>query len=472
MVWKILVVDDDPVIHQFFTIALKDKNFQDIPILLLHAFSKAEAVDILKNEKDIAVAFIDVVMETPNAGLELVDFTRKELNNREIRIILGTGYSKLINESQTIQEYDINYYYDKLKHDVKDPNELLGIIMLNLRNFRDIIAVKNSLYALSNIMEMRSALQKTSDYRQLFKFLLDQLMTFLSIKTESFHLEGLVALNNTIIATTPGYSNYLNLPMQNLPNFLTTDSKKTVSSDFKLSKNEKLSVMIFSEIDLSQIEHETILAYFSSLVTTLESSILLQNLNEQQVVLITKLAEMLAIRSSETAEHVTRVAEISEIIADKIGLQDIEKLNLAAKLHDIGKIGIPDNILNKPEKLTEEEYAIMKEHTVIGFNILKDIPLDVFSLSPVVALQHHERWDGKGYPYGLEGEQIDISAQIVSLVDVFEALTHDRIYRPGWSMQEAYEYIISNSGTQFSPEIVEIFRKSIKDIAQANFSIK
>ncbi|MFN3328476.1 MAG: HD-GYP domain-containing protein, partial [Fervidobacterium pennivorans] len=127
-------------------------------------------------------------------------------------------------------------------------------------------------------------------------------------------------------------------------------------------------------------------------------------------------------------------------------------------------IGIPDEILNKPGKLTDQEFSVMKEHSLLGFELLKNSHLQVFEYGALIALQHHERWEGNGYPYNLSQEEIAPEARIVGVADVFEALTHDRCYRPAWPVEKAVEYIVDMSGKQFDPKLVELFKKRINDI--------
>ncbi|WP_434223443.1 HD-GYP domain-containing protein [Fervidobacterium gondwanense] len=181
--------------------------------------------------------------------------------------------------------------------------------------------------------------------------------------------------------------------------------------------------------------------------------------------MISKLVEA---RSEETGEHVNRVSEIAKFLAQLSGhsSRDVKLIHGAAALHDIGKVGIPDYILNKPAKLDDKEFAIMKEHTLIGFELLRNSSLKIFQTGAVIALEHHERWDGTGYPYGLEGEQITLESRIVQIADVFEALTQDRCYRPAWPLEKAIEYMNDMKGKQFDPWLIELFNKHLREFVQ------
>ena len=153
--------------------------------------------------------------------------------------------------------------------------------------------------------------------------------------------------------------------------------------------------------------------------------------------------------------HVQRVSRYGKVIALAYGFceESADDLMMAAPMHDIGKIGIADNILLKPGKLTAEEYEVMKTHAQIGAEILSDPSSHLIELAHSVAITHHEKWDGTGYPNGLVGEEIPIEGRIVALVDVFDALTSERPYKKAWSTEEAINYIQEQSGKHFDPAL-------------------
>jgi putative two-component system response regulator len=164
-------------------------------------------------------------------------------------------------------------------------------------------------------------------------------------------------------------------------------------------------------------------------------------------------------RDEETGAHVRRVGECSALIAESLGwpVEKVDCIRLAAPMHDIGKIGIPDAILQKPGRLTAGEYEIMKRHTVIGAKMLGDSDSPILKLASQIALCHHERWDGRGYPGGLAGDAIPEPARIVAVVDVYDALTHDRVYRPAMPESEALQIMESGAGAHFDPALLRLF---------------
>lgn len=172
-----------------------------------------------------------------------------------------------------------------------------------------------------------------------------------------------------------------------------------------------------------------------------------------------RLARAGEFRDEETGNHVLRMARYSRLIAEAIGLsdQESETIELAAPLHDIGKIGIPDGILLKPGKLDDNERREMQKHPGIGYEILKDSPSRFLRMGALIALGHHEKWDGSGYPNGYVGDHIPLPARIVAIADVYDALTSHRPYKRAWGAEEAFAYLHQQSGSHFDPELVQAF---------------
>jgi putative two-component system response regulator len=162
---------------------------------------------------------------------------------------------------------------------------------------------------------------------------------------------------------------------------------------------------------------------------------------------------------NDTGLHIWRMAAYARALAEAIGWPEhlAERLELAAPLHDTGKIGIPDGILKAPRKLTEEEWVTMRQHSLIGYEILQCSNTPIFKMAAEIALYHHEKWDGSGYPKGLAGDNIPQSAQIVAIADVFDALTMKRSYKEAWSVEASLEEMRANSGTHFNPALLTIF---------------
>jgi PAS domain S-box-containing protein/putative nucleotidyltransferase with HDIG domain len=196
-----------------------------------------------------------------------------------------------------------------------------------------------------------------------------------------------------------------------------------------------------------------------------------RELEDARAKTLRRLALAAEYRDDDTFEHTARVGATAAQIATELGFErtEIEILRLAAPLHDVGKIGVPDSILLKPGKLTAEEFEVMQAHTVLGARLLTGSGSPVLQMGTVIAESHHERWDGRGYPHGLVGDDIPLVGRIVAVADVFDALTHERPYKAAWPAEEAIEEIESQAGRQFDPEVVAAFSrtagKSFRDAA-------
>jgi len=188
-------------------------------------------------------------------------------------------------------------------------------------------------------------------------------------------------------------------------------------------------------------------------------------LEDAQLEILERLGRAAEFRDDDTMQHTQRVGAISAKIAATMGLPGdlVDTLRLAAPLHDIGKIGVPDNILLKLGKLTEGEYEIIKTHTDIGARILSGSSHLLLQMAEQIALTHHERWDGHGYLDGLNGEDIPLASRIVAVADVFDALTHQRPYKDPWPVDEALREIESQSGLQFDPQVVAALRQIVEE---------
>ena len=171
-------------------------------------------------------------------------------------------------------------------------------------------------------------------------------------------------------------------------------------------------------------------------------------------------------RSKETGQHVKRVAEYSRFLALKLGLsvEEADMLQLASPMHDVGKVGIEDSILNKPGKLTPEEFEVMKTHALLGYDMLKYSNKKILQTAAIVAKEHHEKYDGSGYPYGLKGEQIHIYGRITAVADVFDALGSDRVYKKAWEDERIFALFKEESGKHFDPKIIDIFFENLHDL--------
>lgn len=184
--------------------------------------------------------------------------------------------------------------------------------------------------------------------------------------------------------------------------------------------------------------------------------------------LIQRLGRAAEYKDTDTGEHIARMSRYSKVLALAYGMSEYEaeQLKQAAPMHDVGKIGIPDSVLLKPGRLNENEYEHMKQHALIGAKILENSTSPLLQLAHKLALEHHEKWDGTGYPYGLKGEEISIEGRIVTIADVFDALTSKRPYKKAWSVEEALDLLKDEAGKHFDPQLVDLFIGQIDNIIE------
>ena len=223
-------------------------------------------------------------------------------------------------------------------------------------------------------------------------------------------------------------------------------------------------VLKFPADDLPKVE-----ALASVMALAIHNIQLQQQLKIAHMDTIIRLSVAAEYRDDDTAAHIRRISRGSAVLARAVGLSrsEVELLEYASPMHDIGKIGIPDSILRKPGALTQEERDIMKTHTLIGGKILEDPRTDLITLAREVAMSHHERWDGAGYPRGLTGEDIPMPARLVAIVDVFDALLAKRCYKEAFPLEKALDIITAENGKHFDPDVTEALLMNLDDLLAA-----
>ena len=252
-----------------------------------------------------------------------------------------------------------------------------------------------------------------------------------------------------------------------LHNHIIPNLNKIIKGDVKFSDNEgrALAQIILNEFNNQKqntsCNHDVIYEHFNSACEEIED--LQQEILHTQKEILYLMGEIAETRSKETGNHVKRVAYYSYILAKEFGLNEEEAklLKNASPMHDIGKVAIPDSILNKPSRLTKDEFEIMKEHTQIGYHLLKNSHRPLLQTASIVAHQHHEKWNGKGYPQGLKGEEIHIYGRITAIADVFDALSSSRPYKHGWELVDILNLFEKEKGEHFDPQLIDIFFQNL-----------
>lgn len=481
--WKIMIVDNEDEVHTVTRLALKRLVFEEKPVSLISAYTAAEAIRQLADHPDTAVILLDVVMEEEDTGLKLAHYIRQELGNRLVRIILRTGYPGQAPEHSVIMDYDINDYKEKAELTAQ---KLFTSVVSALRSFRDLSVLEKNRMGLQKIIECSPAIFELQTRSSFASGILRQLAAILGEQPLAGNREvsGFVITKSNlgdfdVLAATGSYrtlttGNFQTSVPPRLWQVLLAAYREKHSLFFPESfmiysrGKQGLETMIFMEnVKIPGKWERSILELFNlNISIALDNIYLTQEVEDTQKEIIFTLGEIAEARSRETGFHVKRVAELSRLLALRYGLlpDEAELLSLAAPTHDLGKLAIGDHILKKPGPLTAEEFAVMKTHAEIGFEILKKSERILLKSAAIIALEHHEHWDGRGYPQGLKGEEIHIFGRIVGLTDVFDALGNERVYKRAWPLERIIVYIREQRGKQFDPMLVDIFLENLDEI--------
>ncbi len=227
---------------------------------------------------------------------------------------------------------------------------------------------------------------------------------------------------------------------------------------FKSRSESKNIIFLKGYKHLDEMDQKLIEIYASNIGLAFDNIYLNREILDTQKDITFTLGELIEARSNEAGNHIWRVAYGAKFLAEKLDLSEaqIDLLWLASPLHDLGKIGIPDQVLKKPGELEDDEWELMQDHANIGYQILKGSNREILQIAATIAIQHHERWDGNGYPQGLKGEDIHLFARIIALLDVFDALSNDRCYKKAWDRERVLNFIKEGRGKRFDPQLVDI----------------
>lgn len=482
--WKILIVDDEPDVHTVTKVAIRGIQYKGRGLEILSAYSGAEGYEKIVANPDIALILLDVVMERSDAGLALVQRIRGDLGNHTIRVVLRTGQPGEAPEQEVILGYDINDYKEKTELSAK---KLYTTVIASLRAYESLVTIERSRQGLNQILDGCADLYQRDTLKEFASGVLNQIGAVLNIGIEGIlcaaDLSGSDG-NIDVLAVTGMFSHIHSAELlDKAPKVheLIHEAllKKQCLFDhphealyFPTKTHWQFAIYFQSPWPLNEIEIELMRVFcdrISAAFDNLYFHTQMQNAQEATVIALADLAEF---RDSDTGEHILRVKRLSQATAErmlskglypeKLTAQFVKLIGIASILHDVGKVGTPDSILFKPAMLSEDERAIMNRHTVIGGAILDRAARMVegqsyLSLAAEIAGSHHEKFNGSGYPKGLQGDDIPLAGRIVSVVDVFDALVHRRIYKEPWSKEDALRYLKENAGSQFDPLVVETF---------------
>ena len=471
--WKILIVDDEREVHTITESVLSKFEFHEKGIEFLHAYSGEEAVKVVEKNPDIALILLDVVMESDDAGLKSVKLIREKLKNKTVRIILRTGQPGQAPEKDVIRDYDINDYKNKTE---LTSSKLYTTVISALRNYNDIKTIEQNRIGLTKIIDATRSLFNEKSLVLFAEGILTQIVSILdiAIKSDEGHEAYFAILENGEYKFLASLGE--NPVITDMATHLMYEAYESKSSFFKddayvgfyQSANDKMILLYLKGCEnLNDLDKNLLELFSNNISIAFDNLCLNDEMVSTQSDIVKKLGEVIESRSKETANHVERVANVSYILAKAYGLSEEEatKIKLASPMHDIGKVAISDEILLKPGKLTKEEFEKMKEHSMIGWEILKDSDREILKTAAYIARDHHEKWDGSGYPSGLKGEEITIEGRITAVADVFDALSHKRVYKDAWPLDKVFNLFREERGKHFEPKLVDLFFENLDKIA-------
>lgn len=471
--WKVMLVDDEPAIHEVTKMALSDFTFDGRELEFISAMSGAEAKQAIIDHPDTALMLLDVVMESDHAGLDVVRYVREQASNKNVRIVLRTGQPGQAPEKSVIIDYDINDYKEKTE---LTSIKLFTLMYASLRSYRDIVALEANKHGLERVIEATGNIFELQNLELFTQGVLEQITSLLHLDRDAavIHADGLAAAhegdNFKVIAGIGAFENVVGEnASERLTDDVMGDLQEAVKKNgnlyksgrftgvFRSSRGAENLVHVSGLGELSELDQSLLEVFAKNVGVAYENIELHQDLEETQREIVYMLGEAVETRSKETGNHVKRVAEISKLLALDYGLslEEAEIIRLASPMHDVGKIGIPDAILNKPGRHTEEEFDIMKTHAMLGYEMLKSSKRRILRAGAMIARDHHEKWSGGGYPFGIEGKDIHIYGRIVAVADVFDALGSNRCYKKAWPMDKIVELFKEERGKQFDPRLVD-----------------
>lgn len=470
--WKVAIIDDEHQVHAVTKLVLGNMRIDDIPLEFLSAHSAADGLRLFQDHPDIALAFIDVVMEQDDAGLKLIHQIRNDLENHTTRIVLRTGQPGSSPEETVIRTYDINDY--KSKTEVTD-TKLKTCTYSCIRSYRDIVTIEASQQGMRNVISASDSVLLSQTLHQFGNAVLEHMIQLLGINTTEMYLVSrhqdlygdmevkLLAATGAAVQLYDHWDTSI-IPEEIRKKILHALEHKVSSNDNGVfigyyNTDPRTESVLYTNVQQRDYAiQQDILKLFAANITLIFQNLAArETIQETQKELLFILGDAIEQRSKETGSHVRRVAQMCELMALKIGMSHefAETLRYASPLHDVGKIGIPEHILHKPGRLDPDEWEIMKTHTTIGYELLKNSSQIIAKMGARIAHTHHEHWDGNGYPQGLAGEAIPLEGRIVAIVDVIDALGSARSYKKPWNEADIRTYVRERRGRQFEPRLVD-----------------
>ncbi len=473
--WQVMVVDDEPAVHEVTELVMSGFEMDGRGLKFIHCYTAKEAHATLTAPNDIALILLDVVMESEHAGLDLARQIRNDIGNLNVRIVLRTGQPGQAPEEQVIKDYDINDYKEKTD---LTRRKLITIFYSGLRAYRDLMRIEHARQGLRRSIEAISQVYDSQNLRGFASAVLEQVNFLLDLNAEGLCASRLSAYTANaanghikVLAATQAFSELLvDEEVNNLPVEVRTALQKALRDKvsqhedsfyagyFKTNAgSESIIYMAFPE-PINQHARELLELFSRNVAITYDGLLLRDDLEQAQFETIAVLGGAIERRKAEKVSQMHRIGDVAALLAQCAGcsVRETGLMRLAVFLHDVGKAGVPESILTKPGPLSPDEWIIVKTHTQQGYAMLEQSKSHLHEVAAVMALEHHERWDGMGYPRGLRADAISLAGRIAAIADVMDALLEDTSYRQAWSWRQAFDHIVSQSGQHFDPALIAL----------------
>lgn len=479
--FKILIADNEIKMHTVTFNLIHDYKFDEFSIEFLHAFNRAQALDLLMKNQDIVMTIVNEKMDSPIDGIAISRFIREELDNNTMKIVLRTKDSSYYSIESFIYKYNIGDC--KTSSELKG-NRLFRLILSSVNQYVQMLSLDGHRIELQKIIKASSDMHEYSSQDELLKGFLMQISSLIDCNSnDSLVVKWDKEGQFEIVAALGDYDKDIGLLIDQVE--LSHMGDHSLKSH--MIQNQKHSLEFFDNYFIAtyqssvgciyciyyehkkdSINRNLLKVFMKNSSILLDKFLINDKIYEEQREMIISLGEFVEKRDKWIHNHVVRVSKLSRVLASKLDFDEdeITKIELASSIHDVGKLVVPDNILNKPGKLDVEEFETIKKHTTTGFHLFEALDTSFLEIIKNIIRHHHEWWNGNGYPDNLIGERIPVEARLVAIIDVFDALTSERPYKKAWTVEKAVEYIEKQSSIQFDPRLVDIFMDSLDEIIE------